>query len=374
MGHKGILSSTFNMSLGFIPVIITIILCEWITQDAAVYIGTGIGVGYSLYVMSRPGTRAPNFILYISTSVLVLVTIATLISGDYVPPKALPLTLEVSILIPMLILYLHKKRFINYFLIQRESCSRRLFAQGAESAVVSAKVVLILGVMHFIVISLSSLCAEVTPGSIAARILYRYLPPAIFIVCILLNQIGIRYFNRLMAHTEYVPIVDTQGNVIGKSLAIEAVNYKNAYMNPVIRIAVSAHGMLFLCQRSQTCILDKGKTDHPLECYLRYGETLTQGAERLIKHTFPNTEEELKPSFNILYHFENEQTNRLIYLFILDIKNDEILCDPRFKGGKLWRFQQMEQNLGKNLFCECFEQEYEHLETVIGIREKYKES
>ena len=49
-----------------------------------------------------------------------------------------------------------------------------------------------------------------------------------------------------MAHTEYVPIVNTQGDVIGKTMAMEALNYKNTYINPVIRIAVASHGMLFL--------------------------------------------------------------------------------------------------------------------------------
>ena len=44
MDHKGILSSAFNMSMGFIPVIISILLCEFITQDTAIYIGTGIGI------------------------------------------------------------------------------------------------------------------------------------------------------------------------------------------------------------------------------------------------------------------------------------------------------------------------------------------
>ena len=44
MAHKGTLSSTFNMSLGFIPVIISILLCELITQDTAIYIGTVIGL------------------------------------------------------------------------------------------------------------------------------------------------------------------------------------------------------------------------------------------------------------------------------------------------------------------------------------------
>ena len=132
MNHKGILSSAFNMSLGYLPVIISIILCEFITQDTAIYIGTGIGMLYSYYSMHRKGVRIPNFILYISTFMLMLLTLAALIPGDYVPPGALPLTLEVSILIPMLSLYLHKKRFINYFLKKKDICSKRMFAQGAE--------------------------------------------------------------------------------------------------------------------------------------------------------------------------------------------------------------------------------------------------
>ena len=63
MGHKGLLSSAFNMSLGYIPVIISIVLCEFITQDTAIYIGTGIGLLYSYYVIHKKGARIPNFIL-----------------------------------------------------------------------------------------------------------------------------------------------------------------------------------------------------------------------------------------------------------------------------------------------------------------------
>lgn len=372
MGKKGILSSAFNMSLGFIPVIISILLCEFITQDIAIYIGTGLGMLLSYRSVHPRGVRVPNFILYISTGMLFLLTLAAWIPGDYVPKGALPLTLEVSILIPILILYLHKKRFINHYLKDKDKCNRRLFAQGAESAVVSARVVLILGILHFMAISLGILFGHPL-DDFAAWVLYQAGPPTVFVLSILFNQLGINYFNRMMSHTEYVPIVDLRGNVIGKSLAIEAINYKNAYINPVIRIAVISHGMLFLCTRPQTCILDKGKMDTPLECYLRYGETLNEGVNRMLKNTFPEATD-LQPAFSIKYHFENEVTNRLIYLFIVDIENDELLCNPHFKNGKLWTKQQIEQNLGHNFFSECFEQEYEHLEQIIDIREIYKES
>ena len=74
MEHKGILSSAFNMSLGFIPVIISILLCEFITQDTAIYIGTGIGSVGIYLSLKQKGILIPNFILYIATGMLALLS------------------------------------------------------------------------------------------------------------------------------------------------------------------------------------------------------------------------------------------------------------------------------------------------------------
>ena len=267
---------------------------------------------------------------------------------------------------------MHKKRFISHFLKQIGSCNKRLYAQGAEAAIVSARIALIFGALHFIIISIVVVSQDPL-SKMSGLILYKILPPTVFILSIVFNQIAIHFFNHLISHTEYVPIVNTKGDVIGKTPAIEAINYKNAYINPVIRIAVSTHGMLFLCDRPSTAILDKNKVDIPMECYLRYGESLTAGATRLMNNALPQVND-IKPEFNIAYHFENKVTNRLIYLFIVDLDNDSVLCTPRFKNSKLWSFKQIEENLGKGFFSSCFEDEYEHLKNVICIREKYKES
>ena len=65
-----------------------------------------------------------------------------------------------------------------------------------------------------------------------------------------------------------------------------------------------------------------------MECYLRYGESLEAGATRLINNAFPH-EKGIKPEIQQSFiNFENEVTNRLIYLFIVDIKDDSILCTP----------------------------------------------
>lgn len=373
MSKRGVLSSKFNMSLGFIPVIVSIILCEFITQDISIYIGAGVGALYSLYTLWGKGARIPNFLLYCTTGMLLLLSLTTLIFGDCSSREMFPLTLEISTLIPVVIIFLNRKRFLAHQISQSQKCCKQLFAQGAESAIVTTRVVVIIAFLHFLGVFITILL----PGPLSETsrdVLFRYCPPAVFILSILFNQFGILYFNQVMEHTAFVPIVNTKGDVIGRSLAVDAINKKNEYINPVVRIAVSHNGMLYLRPRPQRCILDRGKTDIPMECYLLYGETLEQGIVRLVRQAFPQAPiQDLQ--FNIMYHFENKVTNRLIYLFILDVEDDNLLRDKQVKDGKLWTFQQIEHNLGKNFFSCCFENEYEHehLKDVICTREKYKE-
>ena len=362
MSKRGVLSSKFNMSLGFIPVIVSIILCEFITQDISIYIGAGVGALYSLYTLWGKGARIPNFLLYCTTGMLLLLSLTTLIFGDCSSREMFPLTLEISTLIPVVIIFLNRKRFLAHQISQSQKCCKQLFAQGAESAIVTTRVVVIIAFLHFLGVFITILL----PGSLSETsrdVLFRYCPPAVFILSILFNQFGILYFNQVMEHTAFVPIVNTKGDVIGRSLAVDAINKKNEYINPVVRIAVSHNGMLYLRPRPQRCILDRGKTDIPMECYLLYGETLEQGIVRLVRQAFPQAPiQDLQ--FNIMYHFENKVTNRLIYLFILDVEDDNLLRDKQVKDGKLWTFQQIEHNLGKNFFSCCFENEYEHLKDV----------
>lgn len=367
MSKRGVLSSKFNMSLGFIPVIVSIILCEFITQDISIYIGAGVGALYSLYTLWGKGARIPNFLLYCTTGMLLLLSLTTLIFGDCSSREMFPLTLEISTLIPVVIIFLNRKRFLAHQISQSQKCCKQLFAQGAESAIVTTRVVVIIAFLHFLGVFITILL----PGPLSETsrdVLFRYCPPAVFILSILFNQFGILYFNQVMEHTAFVPIVNTKGDVIGRSLAVDAINKKNEYINPVVRIAVSHNGMLYLRPRPQRCILDRGKTDIPMECYLLYGETLEQGIVRLVRQAFPQAPiQDLQ--FNIMYHFENKVTNRLIYLFILDVEDDNLLRDKQVKDGKLWTFQQIEHNLGKNFFSCCFENEYEHLKDVICTRE-----
>lgn len=227
MGRQRVLSSQFNMSLGYIPVIISILLCEFIDQDIAIYTGTGVGIFYSFTIWTSKSIHVPKIILYSTTGMLLLLTITTFIIPNYCPKEMSPFTLEISAIIPPLVIFLNRKRFLNYHASQTHKCCKQFFAQGAEAAIVSARVLLIISSLHFFIIIISVLISH-PMGDTLRYILFHIIPPCVFILSILFNQFGIYYFNKVMRYTVFVPIVDKKGNVLGKAIASEAINHKMA--------------------------------------------------------------------------------------------------------------------------------------------------
>lgn len=360
------------MSLGFIPILITLVLSLMTSQNIAIYIGSSIGLIASLYFWIRKGVKIPKFILLFSTGVLLILTLATFIYNNYCPYGYLPITIEVSVFIGMAILYLHKRRFINFLIKRQGSCNKHFYIQAAESTIVSARIFLLVAATHFVMMGFFGVLSQ-NLFEYRHILLYNVLPPIVFIITIIFNEIAIYYFNRITKHIEYLPIVNVNGTVIGKTLAIDALNYKNKYINPVIRIAAISNGKLYLCSRSNNCIIEKNKLDIPMECYLRYGESLEEGAIRLLKNTFPKIKEHT-PIFNLVYHYDDEKTSRLNYLFLVDIEDQSLLDNPNFKSNKLWSLEELDRLIQTEEVSLLLKQEYQQIKNIIYTREKYKES
>lgn len=90
-----------------------------------------------------------------------------------------------------------------------------VFAQGAEAAIVSARVLLLIGFLHFLIISLAILFGHPLNDTLR-YILFRIMPPCVFILGILFNQFGIYYFNKIMSHTVFIPIVTKKEMLLEK--------------------------------------------------------------------------------------------------------------------------------------------------------------
>ena len=125
---------------------------------------------------------------------LLLLSVTTLFLVNYCPRFMLPFTLEISAIIPPFVIYLNRRKFLDYHMSQTQKCCKQLFAQGAEAAIVSSRVILIISLLHFLIISLAILVSYPL-GDTTRHILFYVAPPLVFISGILFNQFGIFYFN-----------------------------------------------------------------------------------------------------------------------------------------------------------------------------------
>ena len=125
--------------------------------DMSIYIGTGVGLFFSIYSVRHRGTHVPQIILYCTTGMLLLLSVTTLFLVNYCPRFMLPFTLEISAIIPPFVIYLNRRKFLDYHMSQTQKCCKQLFAQGAEAAIVSSRVILIISLLHFLIISLAIL-------------------------------------------------------------------------------------------------------------------------------------------------------------------------------------------------------------------------
>lgn len=359
-----------NMSTGLIPVILCMILSEFILDEYALYISAIVGLAYSYFSYSLSRKKIFNFVLYCSTVCLLLMSAATFISFQMFPRGTLPLTLEVVVILLAAFFFYGQGLLKKLFSVSRFPKVHLQLMASLDSTIVSARIAFIMGIVHFIITSVTIIIIYPL-GRKDQILMYRILPPVFLALDILLNQIVINFANRVIKKEEMIPIVNKQGDVIGRRLKVEAHSYKNAFMNPIIRIAFICNGMLLLCSRKSTCVTEKCKVDIPLEGYLQYGEKPEECVNRLMAEAFPEGTS-IVPRFSIKHHFKNDETNRLVYLYIAYVDDESLLANFPCPNSKLWTFHQIEENIGKNFFSRCFEREYEHLKESTLIWEQFK--
>lgn len=359
MNHTQVLSLKFNLSLGFLPGVAAMIAGFFIQPEMALYVGAGSGLLLCLF------NRQQMFpiLLYGTTGMLLLAAVTPISPSD---DKFL-LFIEGIIACPSLLLLLFGQKWANH-LSHLSDGHRHRFVQSIEAAIVSARILMILVLLHGLLLSGMWLFASDTTG--CHTFLFEAMPPGILIAAILCNQIGLCYFNKRLRRIAFVPVVNTLGNVVGKKPLLATIlrSDKKAIF-PVVRIAITACNMLYLSPRPQTCFSEKGKNDLPLEGYPVYGENIEQAAQRIVRNLMPKVSLR-NLHFHFRYYYRDDTANRLVYLFTLELENN--LTTNR--EGKLWTLRQIKQDLGKQYFSKFLEYEYEPLREIICTREKYRGS
>jgi hypothetical protein len=184
------------------------------------------------------------------------------------------------------------------------------------------------------------------------------------------ESLELNILNNKLKHEDWLPVVNEKGDITGKIAKSVTKDLKNKFMHPVVRVALIFDGKIYLTKRKNNRILDPGKLDYPFEKYMNYDDNLDTAAHDAIASETKNSQIPIR--FLLKYIFENSNTKRLIFLFVSEIESEEMFNSLQLEGGKFWTEAQIEDNLGNNLFCECFELEYEYLKNTVLLFGKRK--
>ena len=180
---------------------------------------------------------------------------------------------------------------------------------------------------------------------------------------IVLQALRFKMLDKRLKEEEWLPVVSEQGDVQGKVAKSVSQNLKNKFLHPLVRVALIYDGKLYLKDRDTSRLLDPGKLDYPFEKYMQYNHNLDDAIRNMIKKEVLT--EELPVRFLLKYVFENENTKRLIFLYVSLISSENAYNTLNLQGGKLWTPKQIDDNIGNNIFSECFELEFEYLKNTV---------
>lgn len=183
-----------------------------------------------------------------------------------------------------------------------------------------------------------------------------------------LESIRLKILDKKLIEEEWLPVVTEQGNVTGKVAKSVTKDLKNKFMHPVVRVALIYKGCIYLKNRGQGRLLNPGMLDYPFEKYMHFNHEIDEAVHNSIRKECGS--DDLPLRFLLKYIFENDTTKRLIFLFVSEIEDDNIFNQLHLSDGKLWTEAQIEDNLGANIFSECFELEFEYLKntTLLAYR------
>lgn len=164
-----------------------------------------------------------------------------------------------------------------------------------------------------------------------------------------------RLRQRALNKEEWLPLVDLQGQVIGKAPRSVCHSDKQ-YLHPVVHMhVVNSKGEIYLQKRPMNKI-QPGKWDTAVGGHVSAGESIETALKREAVEELSLTDFTAKLTLN--YIWESDIEREFVFSFITRYDGFIAINPEELAGGKFWSCQEIKNNLGKGVFTPNFVEEY----------------
>lgn len=162
---------------------------------------------------------------------------------------------------------------------------------------------------------------------------------------------------------EMLPILNNEGNIIGKAWRSECHNGSHL-VHPVIHVHIyNSKGEIYLQKRSMAKKIQPGKWDTAVGGHIVFGETENQA---LIREAWEEAGIENGKFDKIMrYLWEGKVETEMINVYKCHYEEPKIISVDEIDDGRFWTKQEIEQNIGKQIFTPNFKSEYQKIKLAF---------
>ncbi len=169
-----------------------------------------------------------------------------------------------------------------------------------------------------------------------------------------------------LSPTEMFPVVDANGNVIGKA-SRQQCHSGSLLLHPVVHLHVfDRQGRIYLQKRSQFKHIQPGKWDTAVGGHVDYGETPQQALLREAAEELGLTQ--FTPQPLLRYVFESQVERELVNTYCTVTTQQQFAFDTsEIDDGRFWTVDEVRAAMGKGILTPNFEQEFLKILPLVKI-------
>ena len=163
--------------------------------------------------------------------------------------------------------------------------------------------------------------------------------------------------NQRWSKEEWLPLVDKDGKVIGSAPRSFVHNGRSRWLHPVVHLQLLKDGGLWLQKRPMHKQVQPGKWDSAVGGHMAANESVQLSLQREAAEEIGVDIKEVH--YLGRYHWQSAMENELVLAFSLKHEGEVTPHPQELDGGRVWSFEEIEENLGKDVFTPNFEHEYQ---------------